>query len=130
LLGGDRSWSGLGHYPVDIDPHEITSQVRQSVEVASGVSPFDHKVAAFLISESGQSSGELPLQRTGTRSCCEEADLVCLARLLRPRGERPADRRAAEQRDELAALHSITSSASNCIELGTESPRDILPCVW
>jgi hypothetical protein len=29
---------------------------------------------------------------------------------------------AAERRDELAALHSITSSASNCIELGTVSP--------
>src|SRR5262249_10859007 len=34
-----------------------------------------------------------------------------LARLLRPRRERPPRRSAAEQRDELAALHSITSSA-------------------
>src|SRR6516225_9901868 len=42
-------------------------------------------------------------------------------RLLRARGERPR-RRAAEQRDKLAPPHSITSSASNCIELGTESP--------
>ena len=32
-------------------------------------------------------------------------------RLLRARRERPRRRRAAEQRDELAALHSITSSA-------------------
>ena len=32
-------------------------------------------------------------------------------RLLRPRRKRPRRRRAAEQRDELAALHSITSSA-------------------
>ena len=32
-------------------------------------------------------------------------------RLLRPRRERPRRRRAAEQRDELAPLHSITSSA-------------------
>src|SRR5215831_6348624 len=33
--------------------------------------------------------------------------------LLRPRRERPRDRRAAEERDERAALHhSITSSAS------------------
>jgi hypothetical protein len=32
-------------------------------------------------------------------------------RLLRPRRARPRDRRTAEQRDELAALHSITSSA-------------------
>ena len=33
------------------------------------------------------------------------------ARLLRARRERPRRRRAAEQRDELAPLHSITSSA-------------------
>src|SRR6516225_2859011 len=32
-------------------------------------------------------------------------------RLLRARRERPRGRRAAEQRDELAPLHSITSSA-------------------
>mgnify|MGYP003694463923 CR=1 FL=1 len=32
-------------------------------------------------------------------------------RLLRARRERPRSRRAAEQRDELAPLHSITSSA-------------------
>jgi hypothetical protein len=32
-------------------------------------------------------------------------------RLLRPGRNRPRRRRAAEQRDELAALHSITSSA-------------------
>ena len=47
--------------------------------------------------------------------------------LLRARHERPRDRRAAEQRDEHAALHvrghSISSSASNCIELGTSMPR-------
>src|SRR5262245_46190462 len=43
--------------------------------------------------------------------------------LLRSRRERPRSRRAAEQRDELASPdHSITSSASNCIELGTVRP--------
>jgi hypothetical protein len=33
-------------------------------------------------------------------------------RLLPARRERPCDRRAAEKRDEIASLHSITSSAS------------------
>jgi hypothetical protein len=33
------------------------------------------------------------------------------AALLRPRREGPTGRRAAEQRDEIASLHSITSSA-------------------
>src|SRR5262249_29116708 len=52
----------------------------------------------------------------------QHSDVSYSLGLLRPRGERPR-RRAAEQRDELAAPHSITSSASNCIELGTDRPR-------
>ena len=43
-------------------------------------------------------------------------------RLLRPRRERPRDRCAAEQRDELAAFHSITSSASASNLSGTSRP--------
>src|SRR5262249_32609267 len=39
-----------------------------------------------------------------------------------PRRERPRGRRAAEQRDELAALHSITSSARASRLSGTVSP--------
>src|SRR5215468_5331178 len=42
--------------------------------------------------------------------------------LLRPRRERPR-RRAAEQRDELPSLHSITSSARARTEFGISSPR-------
>src|SRR5262249_24223378 len=42
--------------------------------------------------------------------------------LLRARGERPRSRHAAEQRDELAALHSITSSARASRLSGTVSP--------
>ena len=42
----------------------------------------------------------------------EHADAPHPLGLLRPRRERPRGRRAAEQRDELAALHSITSSAT------------------
>jgi hypothetical protein len=36
-------------------------------------------------------------------------------RLLRARSERPRHRRAAEERDELAAFHSITSSARHLV---------------
>src|SRR5262249_30394057 len=42
--------------------------------------------------------------------------------LLRPRRERPPRRRTAEQRDELAAFHSITSSASARSLSGTWRP--------
>src|SRR5262249_47516788 len=43
-------------------------------------------------------------------------------RLLCPRRERPRRRRAAEQRDEVAALHSITSSARASSVAGTVTP--------
>src|SRR4029077_20491317 len=47
--------------------------------------------------------------------------------LLRARRERPR-RRAAETRDEIAPPHSITSSASNWIELGTSMPSALAVC--
>src|SRR5258706_3589182 len=43
-------------------------------------------------------------------------------RLLRPRDERPRCRRAAEQGDELAPIHSITSSARSRIDVGSVTP--------
>src|SRR5204863_4333669 len=43
-------------------------------------------------------------------------------RLLRARRERPGGRRAAEQCDELAALHSLTSSAAASRVAGTVRP--------
>src|SRR5262249_5894869 len=46
-----------------------------------------------------------------------------LARLLRACRERPRGSRAGEQRDELAPLHSITSSARNKSDVETDSHR-------
>src|SRR5262249_12997554 len=43
-------------------------------------------------------------------------------RLLRARRERPCERRSAQQGDELAALHSITSSARSRIDDGSVIP--------
>ena len=42
--------------------------------------------------------------------------------LLQARSDWPRRHRAAEQRDERAPSHLTTSSASNCIELGTARP--------
>jgi Flp pilus assembly protein TadB len=48
---------------------------------------------------------------------------LCVASwLLRARRQRPCRRRAAEQRDELASPHSITSSATASSVGGTSSP--------
>src|SRR5258708_6399204 len=49
----------------------------------------------------------------------KHADAPHALGLLRARRQRPPDRRAAEQRDEVAAPHSITSSARNTIDSGT-----------
>src|SRR5262245_62287920 len=51
----------------------------------------------------------------------EDADAAHFLSLLRTRPNRPR-RRAAEQRDELAALHSITSSARVSTAAGTSRP--------
>src|SRR5262249_2116178 len=66
-------------------------------------------------------SSSEPPRATATRphSCI----VGCCARRERPRG-----RRAAEQRDELAALHSMTSSAVASHLSGTVSPSDL--AVW
>src|SRR5262249_15468834 len=45
--------------------------------------------------------------------------------LLRARRERPRRRCAADERDEIAPVHSITSSASNCIALGIAIPSAV-----
>src|SRR5215470_14776740 len=63
----------------------------------------------------------------------EHADAPHPLGLLRARCERPRSRRAAEQREEVAPLyrcnHSITSSASNWIELGTSMPSALAGCM-
>ena len=56
------------------------------------------------------------------RGRAQEPDGRQLRRLLRARRERPRRRRAAEQRDELAPLHSITSSARASSVGGTSRP--------
>ena len=52
----------------------------------------------------------------------EHADAPHPLALLRPRRDRPRRRRAAEQRDELAPFHSITSSARASSDGGTSRP--------
>src|SRR5262249_23232486 len=75
------------------DPHEFKSEIR-----------------ALLMPELGHALFESKPDRRSSWLGTERTDTEHLLWLLRARREWPR-RRAAEQRDELAALHSITSSA-------------------
>src|SRR5262249_59786326 len=70
----------------------------------------------------GRHNGGGPWTADRRRGRAPEPDGRQLARLLRARRERPR-RRTAEQRDELAPLHSITSSAVASSFSGTVRPR-------
>src|SRR5215471_394886 len=60
------------------------------------------------LQERAEAGLKFPIVRSRGQENANEAHLLAL---LRPRRNRPSRRRAAEQRDELAARHSITSPA-------------------
>jgi hypothetical protein len=69
------------------------------------------EIPAFLIAEFGHPLEEIRIMWGVSRLHTDKADTQHLWLLLRARRERPHSRCAAEQRDERAPLHSITSSA-------------------
>src|SRR5262245_56002681 len=84
---------------------------------SNGLVALDPGKLAQLLSEY---VGEMALQ--GRRGGAQETDPGDLPSLLRPRRERPR-RSAADQRDECAAVHSITSSARADSAGGTSRPN-------
>src|SRR5262249_2607441 len=95
----------------DIDPqiHQFVRHCRQSVIGACRPAIFDAHVLAFDITGLAQTPNKRVLElRRGAPEYAHYRH-----RLLRSRRERPRSRCAAEERDEVAPLHSITSSAVN-----------------
>src|SRR5215468_11518196 len=78
-----------------------------SLDVTGFVQPFEKARKDSLVT----------LRRTGADKTNHRH-----RRLLRVRGQRPRRRRAAEQRNELATFHSITSSARAISVGGTSRP--------
>src|SRR5262245_65381998 len=109
--------------------HKIGRKCGQSIVLTIRQALLDHYVPTNDIACLGQSLTERndPLSCHRCRQAAEKPDHRHL-RLLRQRRERPR-RRAAEQRDELAPLHSITSSASASSLSGTVRPS-ILAVWW
>src|SRR6516162_6495154 len=94
----------------DLSTNQFGRQLRQSIELILGPAVFDCHVLALdiagilqALAKSAQTLGE-SVTRCGT-----EPSNHWHRRLLRARRERPRGRRAAEQRDERAPIHSVTS---------------------
>ena len=90
-------------------------------------SPLDDNVGAFDVAEVTQAQTQC-LDATKLTGEAQEPDPRDVDTLLRVRGERPG-RRAAETRDELAPLQSITSSARASSVGGTVRPSALAPGV-
>src|SRR5262249_46785091 len=106
------SFAADRHDDGDLTANEIGRQRRHPVILALSPAILDCDVSALDKASFLQAAAEASHQmreRTGRR--CAEKSHYRHRRLLRSRRERPP-RRATEQRDELAPVHSITSSTS------------------
>src|SRR5262249_48070695 len=102
------------HKNVDWQEREFTRQRRKTIHASFGAAIFHFEVTLLDVAEVAHPQQKLAAQvdcyrirRPGRFEIAKPHDF----RLLRARRERPR-RRAAEQSDERATLHSITSSAS------------------
>jgi len=123
-LGGERAGGARGHDHVGPVSHQFVRQLREAAVIPSRPCELEHDVLALDVAQFAERLAQRvhlgALQRRGRGA--KVADPRLLLRLLRPRRERPR-RRAAEQRDELAPPHSITSSARASSMGGTSRPR-------
>src|SRR5262249_53272551 len=109
---------------IDLTPDDLSRNLSETLVTSLGPAILNCDIAAFDPTKFAQPlyEGVDPLPLARTRALPQKADSRQLARPLRPRRQRPRRRRAAEQRDELAPLHSITSSAVASSEVGTSMP--------
>src|SRR5262245_6147109 len=99
---------------IDVESDELSEDFGRALAAPFRPAIENGHVATFDPAELSQpldeSIGPLPLNRSRSRIRAEKSDRRQFPCLLRPHRERPR-RRAAEERDEGAASHSITSSA-------------------
>src|SRR5262249_44110660 len=97
----------------DIDPRfdQFHRKFRNQFNALSILTPIDREVLALDEAGPPKLCEHRDVLRCFTWTGEQAAKVIRPARLLRRSSERPS-RRAPEQRDELAPLHSITSSAA------------------
>src|SRR6516162_9829758 len=110
-LGGKNSRS-VGHDDMDVESNQLGRQSGEPVLMSICKAKFDVEVPAFDVAEVTKAIRKCVdgSDKLGGRRRAQVPDPVKPLRLLRPRRDRPS-RRATNQRDELATLHSTTSSA-------------------
>ena len=101
---------------------ELPGEDGQLDRTLVGVSPVNGKIFAFDVAQLPKLFSKTVELGEILFVTSQDADAPYALGLLRARRERPRRRRAAEQRDELASLHSITSSARESSVGGTVRP--------
>src|SRR5215471_3247289 len=122
-LSGEHGTSERGDHG-DLSANQFGRQQRQPIYLALRPAVFDQHVLALDIAGVFEALAECAqaVRVRVVRRCGVEEPNHGHRRLLSMRSKRPRHRRTAEQRDELAALHSITSSARASNASGTVKP--------
>jgi hypothetical protein len=97
----------------DPSTNQVSREHRQSIHLIVSPAVFDRHILMLDVAclFEALTRGAIALQKSVTRSRVKDPDNRH-GRLLRARRERPCERRATEERDELAPSHSMTSSAA------------------
>src|SRR5262245_56779644 len=124
LLGGKRGRRAAGDDDVDRQPHQLVGERWEALGAAVGGAILDGDGLPLDIAEFAQPAPEgIEVGGVGgDRDGLKHADAAELPARLRAGRQRPRGRRPAEQRDERAPLHSITSSARASSVGGTSRP--------
>src|SRR5262249_59240616 len=98
---------------IDLQSDQLCGQFGKPVELSLGPSIFQDNVATLDVSQLPQPFSHSLDQRLGRRAGLQNAEAPYLPRrLLRTPRERPRRHRAAEKREEIAAVQSDTPSAT------------------
>src|SRR5262249_7759391 len=121
-FGCEGRWCGSRGDHGHLLAHQISRQLRQPIIFTLRPAVFNCHVLTFDITSFFQTANETGHERCERTRRCAVEEPGHRHRRLRPRCKRPRSS-AAEKRHELAALHSITSSARCCRNQGTSTPR-------
>src|SRR5262249_43513422 len=111
---------------IDVLAYKLGGKVGKKLEPPFCEAPFHAEVFSLHQSDLPHASQKAAIdagcQNRRPRSAGKKPHAPDFCPLLRARRERPRESRAAEQRDELAPLHSITSSAMASMPGGIVRP--------